>query len=64
MRTIHIITRNIYAEPSKADDVQFTLALIEKIADQIPAADMDNVNIAGNFVVGKYNISDHRPITL
>lgn len=53
MRTIHIITRNIYAEPSKADDVQFTLALIEKIADQIPAADMDNVNIAGRFVVGK-----------
>jgi poly(3-hydroxybutyrate) depolymerase len=40
-------TWNIYAEPSKADDVQFTLALIEKIADQIPAADMDNVNIAG-----------------
>jgi len=40
-------TWNIYAEPSKADDVQFTLALIEKIADQIPSADMDNVNIAG-----------------
>ena len=39
--------RNIYAEASKADDVQFALALIEKIRDEIPQADMDNVNIAG-----------------
>jgi len=40
-------TWNIYAEPSKADDVEFALALIEKIRDEIPQADMDNVNIAG-----------------
>merc|ERR1711953_1415514 len=40
-------TWNIYAEPSKADDVQFALALIEKISQEIPQADMDNVNIAG-----------------
>ena len=43
----YYVNRNIYAEPSKADDVQFALALIEKIAAEIPAADMDNVNIAG-----------------
>ena len=39
--------RNVYSEPSKADDVQFTLDLIEKVGEEIPAADMDNVNIIG-----------------
>ena len=43
--------RNVYSEPSKADDVQFTLDLIEKIAQEIPAADMDNVNIIGQYSV-------------
>jgi len=32
---------------SKADDVQFVLDLIAKIAAEIPQADMNNVNIAG-----------------
>ena len=39
--------RNVYSEPSKADDVQFTLDLIAKVGEEIPAADMDNVNIIG-----------------
>ena len=39
--------RNVYSEPSKADDIQFTLDLIEKVGQEIPAADMDNVNIIG-----------------
>merc|ERR1711874_455614 len=38
---------NIYSEASKADDVQFILDLIAKVGAEIPAADMDNVNIAG-----------------
>jgi len=38
---------NVYSEKSKADDVQFILDLITKIGEEIPAADMDNVNIAG-----------------
>jgi len=38
---------NVYAEKSKADDVQFILDLIAKIGAEIPEADMDNVNIAG-----------------
>merc|ERR1719312_1959881 len=38
---------NVYAEKSKADDVQFVLDLIAKIADEVPQADMNNVNIAG-----------------
>ena len=42
-----MILRNIYSEKSKADDVQFVLDLIAKIGAEIPAADMDNVNIAG-----------------
>ena len=39
---------NIYYEKSKADDVQFILDLIAKIGQEIPAADMNNVNIAGS----------------
>jgi len=38
---------NVYAEKSKADDVQFVLDLIAKIAAEVPQADMNNVNIAG-----------------
>ena len=41
-------SRNVYSEKSKADDVQFILDLITKIAEEIPAADMNNVNIAGS----------------
>ena len=41
--------RNVYSEPSKADDVQFTLDLIAKVGEEIPAADMDNVNIIGRY---------------
>ena len=37
----------MYAEKSKADDVQFVLDLIAKIGAEIPEADMNNVNIAG-----------------
>ena len=40
-------SRNVYSEKSKADDVQFILDLITKIGEEIPAADMNNVNIAG-----------------
>jgi len=39
---------NVYSEKSKADDVQFILDLIAKIGQEIPAADMNNVNIAGS----------------
>ena len=39
--------RNVYFETSKADDVQFMLDLIAKIEEEIPSADMNNVNIAG-----------------
>merc|ERR1719220_537232 len=38
---------NVYSEKSKADDVQFILDLIAKIGADIPAADMNDVNIAG-----------------
>ena len=38
----------MYAEKSKADDIQFILDLIAKVGEEIPAADMDNVNIAGS----------------
>merc|ERR1719232_2267821 len=38
---------NVYSEKSKADDVQFILDLIAKIAEEVPQADMNNVNIAG-----------------
>jgi len=38
---------NVYTEKSKADDVSFILDLIAKIGAEIPAADMDNVNIIG-----------------
>jgi len=38
---------NVYKERSKADDVKFILDLITKIGQEIPAADMNNVNIAG-----------------
>ena len=40
----------MYSEKSKADDVQFILDLITKIGEEIPAADMNNVNIAGSFL--------------
>ena len=43
-----IFLRNVYAEKSKADDIQFILDLIAKVGEEIPAADMDNVNIAGS----------------
>ena len=43
------LVRNIYFEPSKADDVQFILDLIAKIGAEIPEADMNNVNIAGKI---------------
>ena len=39
--------RNVYAEKPKADDVQFILDLIAKIAEEVPQADMNNFNIAG-----------------
>ena len=42
--------RNVYAEKSKADDVQFVLDLIAKIGAEIPEADMDNLNIAGKVI--------------
>jgi poly(3-hydroxybutyrate) depolymerase len=38
---------NVFTEKSKADDVSFILDLIAKIGAEIPAADMDNVNIIG-----------------
>ena len=45
--SLKLWSRNIYSEASKADDVQFILDLIAKVGAEIPAADMDNVNIAG-----------------
>ena len=44
----HDNCRNVYAEKSKADDVQFILDIIAKIGAEVPAADMNNVNIAGS----------------
>ena len=44
------VCRNVYYEKSKADDVQFILDLIAKVGAEIPQADMDNVNIAGDLV--------------
>ena len=38
---------NVYTETSKADDVSFIIDLIAKIGAEIPAADMNNVNIIG-----------------
>jgi len=38
---------NIYTEKSKADDVGFILNLIAMVGEEIPAADMNNVNIIG-----------------
>merc|ERR1711892_43121 len=38
---------NIYTEKSKADDVSFIVDLIAKVGADIPAADMNNVNIIG-----------------
>jgi len=38
---------NIYTEKSKADDVSFIVDLIAKVGTDIPAADMNNVNIIG-----------------
>jgi len=38
---------NIFTEKSKADDVAFILELIAKVGEEIPAADMNNVNIIG-----------------
>ena len=48
---IFFVTRNVYSEKSKADDVQFILDLIAKIGAEIPEADMNNVNIAGNIIM-------------
>ena len=45
-----VVCRNVYYEKSKADDVQFILDLIAKVGAEIPQADMDNVNIAGDRV--------------
>ena len=45
-----VACRNVYYEKSKADDVQFILDLIAKVGAEIPQADMDNVNIAGDLV--------------
>ena len=45
----HFTTRNIYFEKSKADDFQFIMDLIKKIEQEIPQADMTNVNIAGTL---------------
>merc|ERR1712066_78140 len=39
---------NVYFEKSKANDTQFILDLIAKIGKEIPAADMNNVNIVGS----------------
>ena len=47
---LNIPKRNIYFEKSKADDVQFILDLIKKIEQEIPQADMTNVNIAGRLI--------------
>ena len=44
-------TRNIYFEKSKADDFQFIMDLIKKIEQEIPQADMTNVNIAGSIKI-------------
>jgi len=41
-------TWNIYFEKSKADDTQFIMDLIEKIRNEVPQANMSNVNIAGS----------------
>ena len=46
-----LFIRNVYSEKSKADDVQFILDLIAKIGAEIPEADMNNVNIAGNIIM-------------
>ena len=46
----------MYSEKSKADDVQFILDLIAKIGAEIPAADMNNVNIAGQLDLKKNTI--------
>ena len=58
------LTRNVYAEKSKADDVQFILDLIAKIGAEIPEADMNNVNIAGKISMQSeenyFNISRHK----
>ena len=45
-----VVCRNVYYEKSKADDVQFILDLIAKVGAEIPQADMNNVNIAGDLV--------------
>ena len=46
----------MYSEKSKADDVQFILDLIAKIGQEIPAADMNNVNIAGENTEKNKNV--------
>ena len=38
---------NVYSERCKADDVGFVLELIEKIGEEIPAANMEDVTIIG-----------------
>ena len=54
------LVRNVYSEKSKADDVQFILDLITKIGAEIPAADMNNVNIAGQGSVMFKSLSTMR----
>jgi poly(3-hydroxybutyrate) depolymerase len=39
---------NIWAENSKAPDVEFILALIQKVGEENPNADMDNVVLVGS----------------
>jgi len=39
---------NVFGEASKADDVQFVLDVIAKVGEELPQADMDNVNIVGS----------------
>ena len=59
LSTFHLsIGRNVYSEKSKADDVQFILDLIAKIGQEIPAADMNNVNIAGGNTEKKMKLID------
>ena len=48
--------RNVYSEKPKSDDVQFILDLIAKVGKEIPSADMNNVNIAGQISLTLYEI--------
>ena len=48
--------RNVYSEKPKSDDVQFILDLIAEVGKEIPSADMNNVNIAGQISLTLYEI--------